>query len=102
MPSLEYFVTTNATSTSAIYGITAAAELSGAGEQALRLYEKKGLLTPMRTAGGTRRYSDSDVQVLRKIVALLEEGINLAGARRVLELEAANHKLLTRICELSD
>lgn len=84
-----------------VYGITAAAELSGVGEQALRLYERKGLLTPGRTAGGTRRYSDDDVTMLRRIVALLAEGVNLAGARRVLELEAANHRLQMRITKLS-
>lgn len=85
-----------------IYGITVAAELSGAGEQALRLYEKKGLLTPIRTSGGTRRYSDNDVAVVRKIVALLAEGVNLAGARRVLELEDANDELVRRISQLTE
>lgn len=84
-----------------VYGITVASELSGVGEQALRLYERKGLLTPERTAGGTRRYSDDDVTVLRRVVELLAEGVNLAGARRVLELEAINHKLLLRITKLS-
>ncbi|MEO7147654.1 MAG: MerR family transcriptional regulator [Terrimesophilobacter sp.] len=84
-----------------LYGINVVAEMTGAGEQALRLYERKGLLTPERTAGGTRRYSDDDVTVLRKVVALLAEGVNLAGARRVLELEAANHRLQMRITKLS-
>ena len=76
-----------------LYGINVVAEMTGVGEQALRLYERKGLLTPERTAGGTRRYSDDDVTVLRKVVALLAEGVNLAGARRVLELEATIYNL---------
>ncbi|MBN9151167.1 MAG: MerR family transcriptional regulator [Cryobacterium sp.] len=96
------FVTENLAAAKGVYGITVAAELAGAGEQALRLYERKGLLTPGRTAGGTRRYSDNDVTVLRKIVALLAEGVNLAGVRRVLELEAANAKLLRRISRMSN
>lgn len=95
-------MTNGSTSRPGSYGISAAAELSGAGEQALRLYERKGLLTPRRTAGGTRRYTDSDVRVLRRIVALLAEGVNLAGARRVLELEAANLRLRQRIAKLSE
>ena len=78
------------------------AEMTGIGEQALRLYERKGLLTPERTAGGTRRYSDDDVTVLRKVVALLAEGVNLAGARRVLELEATIHNLRLRNAEISE
>ncbi len=91
----------NSAANRGVYGIAVASELSGVGEQALRLYERKGLLTPDRTAGGTRRYSDDDVTLLRRIVALLAEGLNLAGARRVLELEAANHRLQMRITKLS-
>ena len=85
-----------------LYGINAAAELVGLGEQTLRLYERRGLFTPSRTPGGTRRYSENDLDVLRRVMALLDEGINLAGARRILELEAANHTLRLRITELSD
>ncbi len=84
-----------------LYGITVAAELVGVGEQALRLYERRGLLTPSRTSGGTRRYSNDDLEVLRRVIALLDEGINLAGARRILELEADNDTLRLRIAELS-
>lgn len=94
-------MTDDSTATRGVYGIAVASELSGVGEQALRLYERKGLLTPHRTAGGTRRYSDDDVTVLRQIVALLAEGLNLTGARRVLELEATNHKLQMRITKLT-
>ncbi len=83
-----------------LYGIAVAAELVGLGEQTLRLYERQGLFTPTRTAGGTRRYSDNDLDILRRVMVLLQEGVNLAGARRVLELEAANHALRLRITEL--
>jgi MerR family transcriptional regulator/heat shock protein HspR len=85
----------------AVYGIAVAAELAGVGEQTLRLYERRGLLTPMRTAGGTRRYSDEDVAVLRRVVELLAEGLNLTGARRVLELEATNLQLRRRIAQIT-
>lgn len=76
-----------------VYSIAVAAELVGLGEQTLRLYERRGLLTPDRTAGGTRRYSADDLHTLRRVAALLGEGLNLAGAQRVLELEAENHRL---------
>ena len=56
--------------------------------QTLRIYERKGLLDPARTAGGNRRYSDADIERLRRIAELTDEGLNLAGVRRVLELEA--------------
>ncbi|GAB3123645.1 MerR family transcriptional regulator [Glaciibacter psychrotolerans] len=88
--------------THGVYGITVAAELTGLGEQTLRLYERKGLLTPARTAGGARRYSDRDLTVLRRTVELLADGLNLAGARRVLDLEAANALLRLRLAELTD
>lgn len=70
------------------YGITGASERSGVGEQTLRLYEQKGLISPRRTGGGTRRYSDDDLERVARVTALVGEGINLAGVRRVLELEA--------------
>lgn len=71
----------------AIYVISVAAELAGVHPQTLRIYERKGLLHPHRTAGNTRRYSDSDITLLRKIQELTNEGINLAGVIRILELE---------------
>ena len=77
----------------ALYAISVAAELTGTGQQNIRLYETKGLLTPSRTAGGTRQYSDDDIAVLLRIGELLEQGLNLAGVAKVLELEAANLKL---------
>jgi MerR family transcriptional regulator/heat shock protein HspR len=84
----------------AVYGIAVAAELAGVAEQTLRLYERKGLLSPHRTPGGTRRYSDDDVSRLRRVIALLAEGLNLVGARRVLELETVNSRLRSRIDQL--
>jgi MerR family transcriptional regulator, heat shock protein HspR len=72
----------------ALYIISVAAELAGVHPQTLRIYERKGLLDPARTAGGNRRYSDTDLERLRRIAELTDEGLNLAGVRRVLELEA--------------
>ena len=63
------------------------------GVQALRLYERRGLLEPERSDGGTRRYSEEDLDRLRRIGALLEEGLNLTGVGRVLELEQDNARL---------
>lgn len=83
-----------------VYGITIAAELVGLGEQTLRLYERKGFLTPQRTDGGTRKYSVADLEKLRRVAQLLGEGLNLAGATRVLALEAANSALQHQIDEL--
>jgi MerR family transcriptional regulator, heat shock protein HspR len=72
------------------YSISVAAELAGMHPQTLRTYEAKGLVRPRRTPGGTRRYSDRDVERLRKIGALTGAlGLNLAGAVRVLDLEDA-------------
>jgi DNA-binding transcriptional MerR regulator len=76
-----------------VYAISVVAQLLGTGQQNIRLYERRGLLTPDRTSGGTRQYSDSDLAVLRRIGELLDEGLNLAGVAKVLELEAANAKL---------
>jgi MerR family transcriptional regulator/heat shock protein HspR len=73
-----------------VYGITVASELSGFDPQTLRLYERRGLLTPARTSGGTRRYSDDDLVVLQRIGELVDAGINIAGVARILELEADN------------
>jgi MerR family transcriptional regulator, heat shock protein HspR len=72
----------------AVYVISVAAELAGVHPQTLRIYERKGLLEPARTEGGSRRYSDEDISLLRRIQDLTDEGLNLAGVKRVLELEA--------------
>ncbi|MCV7085970.1 MerR family transcriptional regulator [Mycolicibacter hiberniae] len=83
----------NARSGLGVYGISVAAELSGIGPQTLRLYESRGLLTPARTAGGTRRYSDDDLARLRRITELVAIGINTAGIGQILGLEARNARL---------
>jgi MerR family transcriptional regulator/heat shock protein HspR len=75
------------TRASAVYVMSVAAELAGRHPQTLRIYERKGLLEPARTAGGNRRYSDEDIERLRRISDLAAEGMNLAGIRRVMELE---------------
>jgi MerR family transcriptional regulator/heat shock protein HspR len=72
----------------AVYVISVAAELAGVHPQTLRIYERKGLLEPARTSGGSRRYSDEDIALLRRIQTLTEDGLNLAGVKRVLDLEA--------------
>ena len=74
--------------TRAVYVISVAAELAGVHPQTLRIYERKGLVDPARTAGGSRRYSDDDIAALRRIQDLTNDGLNLAGVQRVLELEA--------------
>lgn len=71
----------------AIYVISVAAELAGVHPQTLRVYERKGLLQPQRTAGNTRRYSPRDIALLRRIQELTREGVNLAGVMKILDLE---------------
>jgi MerR family transcriptional regulator/heat shock protein HspR len=72
----------------AVYVISVAAELAGLHPQTLRIYERKGLVDPARTGGGSRRYSDEDIAQLQRIQELTSEGLNLAGVHKVLELEA--------------
>ena len=81
----------------AVYSISVAADLVGNQPQNLRLYEARGLVTPDRSDGGTRRYSEDDLDRLRTIGGLLEDGLNLAGIDRVLELQAANEALRRQI-----
>jgi len=71
----------------ALYIISVAAELAGVHPQTLRIYERKGLIEPARTVGRSRRYSDRDIALLRHIQELTNEGVGLAGVRRILELE---------------
>lgn len=79
--------------TRGVYGISVAADLVGTGVQNLRAYEKKGLLEPDRTEGGTRLYSENDLARLVRIGELLAGGLNLAGVAMVLDLEADNARL---------
>ena len=83
----------------AVYVISVAAELAGVHAQTLRIYERKGLLEPARTPGGSRRYSDIDIALLRRIQELTNEGLNLAGVKRVLELE---HRVAQLEAEMRD
>jgi MerR family transcriptional regulator, heat shock protein HspR len=83
----------------AVYVISVAAELAGVHPQTLRIYERKGLVEPGRTQGGSRRYSEADIALLRRIQDLTNEGLNLAGVKRVLELEA---ELARRQSELDE
>ena len=76
-----------------LYVISVAAELAGVHPQTLRIYERKGLVDPARTAGGSRRYSENDIAQLRRIQELTNEGLNLAGVQKVLELEAEVDRL---------
>ncbi|MGZ4709995.1 MAG: heat shock protein transcriptional repressor HspR [Acidimicrobiales bacterium] len=87
------------TSARAVYVISVAAELAGVHPQTLRIYERKGLLEPARTGGGSRRYSDADLDLLRRIAALTEAGLNLAGVKRVLELEQENERLRAELAQ---
>ena len=83
--------------TQGLFGISVAAELVGMGPQSLRMYEDRGLLEPARTEGGTRRYSHDDLDKLRRISALLDAGLNLAGVAMVLLLEEENADLQRRV-----
>ena len=76
-----------------LYAISVAAELTGAGVQNLRVYERRGLVDPARTEGGTRRYSENDLDRVRRVLVLLDAGLNLAGIALVLDLEDDNARL---------
>ena len=80
-----------------LYSIAVAAELAGLTPATLRLYEEKGLLTPARTEGGTRRYSDADIARVRLVAQLQEQGVNLTGVGRVIELQEENDALRRRL-----
>ena len=76
-----------------VYGISVAASLVGNAPQNLRLYEARGLVAPARSEGGTRLYSDNDLERLRVIADLLDDGLNLAGVHMVLDLQGENERL---------
>ena len=76
-----------------VYGISVDAEHDVKDPQSLRLYERRKLISPERTPGGTRRYSNEDIERLRRISALLEDGLNLAGIAMVLGLQDENQHL---------
>ena len=83
-----------------LFSIAVASDLSGLHAQTLRTYEREGLLYPERSSGGTRRYSRNDIDRLRAISALTAAGLNLAGVRRVLELEEETRKLRAEVARL--
>ncbi|MCB0993824.1 MAG: helix-turn-helix transcriptional regulator [Acidimicrobiales bacterium] len=84
----------------AVYVISVAAELAGVHPQTLRIYERRGLVEPARTGGGSRRYSDADIDRLRRIQELTADGMNLAGVKRVLELERELDRLRAEVHRL--
>jgi MerR family transcriptional regulator/heat shock protein HspR len=86
--------------TRAIYIISVAAELAGVHPQTLRIYERKGLIAPARTSGRSRRYSEHDIALLRRIQDLTNAGVNLAGVERILDLEAELAAARSRIRDL--
>lgn len=85
-----------------LFGISVAAELAGLHPQTLRIYEREGLLQPARSAGGTRRYSRNDVLRLQEICALTGEGLNMAGIRRVMQLQQEARQLQAEITRLQE
>jgi MerR family transcriptional regulator/heat shock protein HspR len=84
----------------AVYIISVAAELAGVHPQTLRIYEQKGLVRPHRTRGNTRRYSEEDIDRLRRVQALTQGGVNLAGVKRIIELEEELERLRDLVDEL--
>ena len=85
-----------------LFSISVAAELAGLHPQTLRIYEREGLVDPARSAGGTRRYSRRDIGRLQEICALTADGLNLAGIRRVLELQEETRQLQAELAALRE
>jgi MerR family transcriptional regulator/heat shock protein HspR len=87
----------------AVYVISVAAELAGVHPQTLRIYERKGLVRPKRTSGNSRRYSDRDIDLLKQIQEMTQErGINLAGVKLIIEMEAELRALRAKMRELEE
>ena len=85
----------------AVYVISVAAELAGIHPQTLRIYDRRGLVQPARTGGGSRRYSDADIEKLRRVHELTSEGMNLDGVEQVLALEAEVARLKAQVERLT-
>jgi MerR family transcriptional regulator/heat shock protein HspR len=83
-----------------LFVISVAAELAGVHPQTLRIYERKGLISPARTSGRSRRYSERDIALLRRIQELTNEGVGLAGVERILEMEVRLAEAHERIAAL--
>lgn len=88
--------------TRAVFVISVAAELAGMHPQTLRIYERKGLVDPFRTPGGTRRYSQEDIERLQLIQEMTSQGLNLEGVKRVLALKEENRRLKQKVDRLRD
>jgi MerR family transcriptional regulator/heat shock protein HspR len=89
--------------TTTVFVISVAAELAGMHPQTLRQYDRLGLVTPVRTGGGGRRYTERDVELLREVQRLSQEdGVNLAGIKRIIELENQVEALQARVQELNE
>jgi MerR family transcriptional regulator/heat shock protein HspR len=86
--------------TEAVYIISVAAELGGVHPQTLRIYERRGLLSPHRTPGGTRRYSDADLERLGLIQELTADGVNIEGVKRILEMRDEIERLKHQVSRL--
>ena len=84
----------------AVFVISVAAELAGMHPQTLRIYERKGLIDPYRTPGGTRRYSREDIERLNLIQTLTSQGLNLEGVKQVLDLQTEVQRLRADVAEL--
>jgi len=86
----------------ALFSISVASEVTGVNPQMLRVYEQKGLVTPHRTDGGTRRYSGRELDLIREIDTLIKTGLNLAGVELVLQLQAKNRRLQREVARLKE
>jgi MerR family transcriptional regulator/heat shock protein HspR len=86
----------------AVYVISVFAEIAGVHPQTLRNYERSGLLSPRRTSGGSRRFSDADLVALRRIQELTSQGVNLEGVKRIMALERQLSGAQERLAELSN
>ena len=99
----EVFISFEAVSDAKVLIISIAARLAGMHPQTLRQYDRMGLVQPGRTSGGGRRYSERDVALLREVQRLSqEEGVNLAGIKRIIELEGQVSDLRQRVADLED
>lgn len=85
-----------------VYVISVAAELAGVHPQTLRIYERRGLVTPGRTSGGNRRYSEADIARLKRVAELAAEGMNLEGIRHVMQLEDEVSQLRALVMQLQE
>ncbi len=100
MTSRDDAVSTDELDQRAVFIISVAAELAGVHPQTLRIYERKGLVRPQRTSGNTRRYSQADIERLLMIQELTDDGVNLAGVKRIIELRAEVDALQRQVAEL--